>query len=180
MADATVTYVVEVSADLVSWSAILTNTATNGRLDFLQKVENSARFYRGRLFQDAAEDPPAVFAATDPVQRLTTVITPAGGVVALIDPAKVVYRLSIPANAVTESVEISMSLATNLVGQPFADTNWHAVVFEPAGLEFLEPAKLTIQYLSGAPATNVVSYWFSGDGTDFGLIPDRLSACCFG
>lgn len=67
-----------------------------------------------------------------------------------------------------------MTLVTNLVGQPFADTNWSAVVFEPSGLELLSPAQLTIQYFYDSPPTNLASFWFSGDGADFGLVPDQL------
>jgi hypothetical protein len=172
--DSATSYVIDVSTNLTDWSPVLTNTTLGGRLELTQTLDRAARFYRARIDPAAGDPPPAVIAFPDPSQQTVGFVTPDGGDLTLLNESGVLYTLSFPTNAVSEPVQVSMTLVTNLVGQPFADTNWNAVVFEPSGLEFLSPALLTIQYLYESPPTNLASFWFSGDGTDFGLIPEQV------
>lgn len=98
-------------------------------------------------------------------------VTPEGGQMTLVVTGVGTFRLDVPAGALTESVEISMTSLVNVTGTPFDGGFRAAVKLEPAGLTFERPAMLTIVPAVPVPPGEEAPFAAEGNGDDFHLHP---------
>lgn len=170
-------YTVEKSSDFSNWSFLFSGMTTNGILRFTEPMgsANARSFYRGWVgTNEIGGPPPRVHQTIDPDQSVTMLVTTNQEVLSLTNQQGVRFTLEVPANAFLEPQIISMTLVTNLAGNPFDGTNLWAVAFEPEGLEFLGPAMFSIDLPTAVPVESLASYWYSADTADFGLMPDAV------
>lgn len=110
--------------------------------------------------------PPAVI-DVDRERVVTARIGQGGGSVTATGADGVTYHLEVPPLALQETVDISVAPVRNHRDIPLSGGFAGGVVLEPAGLQFLAPAQLTITGLAPAPAGMlVVGLHHRGDGTE--------------
>ena len=96
-----------------------------------------------------------------------------GGEVTMTDPSGVVYTLSIPTDALSETTTITLTPIGSLNGSPFAGELVAGVQIKPP-ISFAGPAKLTIALPQGASATRaplITGFIVSGLSGEFSLTP---------
>jgi hypothetical protein len=123
---------------------------------------------------DAGADPttPADEPAIEPLGEVTVVRDPAstesvigidGGTVSAIGADGATYELVVPPGSLAADTTIVMTPA-RLDGVPFPTST---VMFEPAGLEFIDPASLTITPTAEVPLDTRLLYELDDDATVF-------------
>jgi len=170
-------YTFEKSSDLTTWNFLFSGAASNGTLRFADPLggPDVKSFYRGwEGTNEMGGPPPQVHQTVDADQSAIMLVTTNQEILTLTNQQGVRFTLEVPANAFVEPQIISMTLVTNLEGNPFDGTNLWAVAFEPDGLEFLTPALMTIDLPAPVPVESLASFWYSADSTDFGLMPDAV------
>lgn len=105
---------------------------------------------------------------------VTQEVGPAGGEITITGQNGVIYTLSIPPEALTYDVEITLSPVANIEGIPFSGGFLGGVHIEPRELEFEIPALLTfeIPQEQAPPAGSIdIAFGYEGMGEDFHLEP---------
>ena len=164
-------YTLEQSVNLSDWVSIHTGQATNGVLEYLgAPVNGSAAFYRARV----ASPPLQVYPRVDTKRVGMGLITSEGGFCEVTALNGTRFKLTVPANCVTESVAVKMTVITNLAGVPGEGLFPAAVQFDPDGLQFMGAATLEIEFPTNIPVNQMASYAFGRTGNDFYLTPDQV------
>jgi hypothetical protein len=170
-------YVIETSTNLTHWRPIFTGfSSVDGQLEYsaLRASHSAAAYYMARSQSDIEKL--TVVPQVDSNYVALALITTNGGACSLTSANGVVYTFTVPPLALTESTVITMTLLTNIAGFPLTNGFGAAVSFGPEGLEFYAPALLQIQYPTNIPTADVVSYAFSGNGTELYVVPDLVSS----
>ena len=170
-------YTFEKSSDLTTWNFLFSGATSNGILHFTEPLGSNGTPSFYRAMEGANEmggPPPQVHQTLDPDQSDIILVTTNREILTLTNEQGVRFTLEVPANAFLEPQIISMTLVTNLEGHPFDGSNLWAVAFEPDGLEFLQPAMLTIDLPAAVAVESLASFWYTADSTDFGLMPDAV------
>jgi hypothetical protein len=94
-----------------------------------------------------------------------------GGFLSLFGAGGAFYELELPPNALLTDVDVTMTEVASLGGAPLGDALVGAVLLEPSGLMFVEPATLTITPAMPIPITAEGPFSAGSDGTDFHLYP---------
>ncbi len=123
----------------------------------------------GRQFSNT--DPLDVQVVLDPSQRVQQVVPPAGATVALTSSNGTKFSLAIPDGALWVTQTVTMTVVSAMPGLPLSGGIAAAVDFQPAGLQFLKPATLTIEPASPIPADRQVFLAYDGDGENIRLHP---------
>ncbi len=106
--------------------------------------------------------------------QATVVVTPAAGGQATIQSATgVEVTLVIPPNAVTENVDVTVAIQSNIGAIPLAGQVALAVKLEPEGLQFSIPASLFFKSLSLPTDAVAVGYLANNDASHFQFIPAK-------
>lgn len=79
------------------------------------------------------------------------------------------YKLTIPAGALLQPIEIRMTPVTSISGLPFSGGLGGAVQLEPSGLAFYEFVTLSIELANPIPFENQIMFGFEEDGKDLHL-----------
>lgn len=172
------TYRIEASSNLTAWSEVYIGVAVGGRLTAEDRAGGGSpwRFYRGVL-ATPANPYPAVQVTADTNRVATVLVTPdQGGLLQTEGPDRLVFTLSIPPTAVSESVPVRMTVLTNVVGVPAAGGFLSAVRLEPEGLVLATPCFLDVEYPDSLPVTQVSSYSFGNDGSQLHLVLDLVAS----
>ena len=140
-------YAIDVSSNLVNWSALSSSIATNGILSLTLDLapNHPALFYRGRAVVDTL--PP--LSLTLGVNTNTTVFsmaTPRGGSSVLYGADGTRYTLTLPSNSIPGAKIFTLTEVTNLSGLPFAQRPIGAVRIEPADFVLWGAAALEISF----------------------------------
>lgn len=119
---------------------------------------------------------PSVSPVLDVAREQSAMVGPAGGVVQAISEDGTVYTLAIPADALVEETEISLTPIRQIDDLPMSGGLMDGVHFEPSGLELLRAATLTVE-LASPPALAegevLVGFTYDGDGQNLALaIPE--------
>lgn len=91
----------------------------------------------------------------------------AGGTISATAADGTTFELLVPAEAVAEDTEITMTPLSDVGGLEASAV--HAVQLEPEGLEFYELVRLTITPASEIPVADQMLFEAAGDGSDAGL-----------
>jgi hypothetical protein len=84
--------------------------------------------------------------------------------------------LTIPAGALLEDVEVTMTPLSDLADSPLAGKLIGGARFEPAGLRFLKPARLTMAAPPGPSPADVLGFSGDSDGSDTHLVPRTIES----
>lgn len=84
-------------------------------------------------------------------------------------------HLEIPAGALSDDVEITLTPMTGLRGSPLDDSFIGGAKLEPEGIAFLKPARLTIPLPASVHPEDVLGFGSSGDGADLHLVPRTVA-----
>jgi len=127
-----------------------------------------------RVDYSAAARPLAVTPVLDAaaVQELDVPIT--GGTLSVTGANGTRYSLVIPGDALKSPTRIRMQAVSSLTGAPAGIEAVHAVQFEPTGLQFLQPATLTIETTSPVPVTQQAFFGYDAAGDDLHLVRNEL------
>ena len=172
-------YAIEVSRDLHYWLPLTSGTATNGQMNFQYAPGSNTRalYYRGRL--NIPSPPIQLSLTTDTNDWSITLITQDdGGSLSLTDTNGIIYTLTVPPQAVTDSRILTMTVVTSLGGLPFASGMLGGVVIEPSDVRFAQPAQLVIQFPTNRviDPDQVIGYAFEDDGSYLRLVPDLVGS----
>jgi hypothetical protein len=110
--------------------------------------------------------------ALDSARKATATITPNGGSLSVTDAQGNKFVLTIPANALINSVLVTMTPVTSVSGLPPGGSFNAGVQLEPDGLALFQVAQLTIEPASPpAPGTTIPLGWHStGQGACLNLV----------
>jgi hypothetical protein len=132
----------------------------------------------------ATTTPPAELADYSPSPRnvtpalaagaVTKRITPDGGSLSLTGPDGTTYTLTIPAGALTDPEDITMTRIASIAGLPFALSG--GVQLGPDGLQLVGPAKLVIDPPAPVPLAERAAFSYLGAGKDLHLYPTTLGS----
>lgn len=106
----------------------------------------------------------------DESSRTTAAVPVGGGALTATDPDGVVYTLTVPAGGLISSERISMTPLASVDDAPVRSAFRVGVRLEPSGLEFIEPAILSITVPSGIPDnadSGVVAFGAEANGDEF-------------
>ncbi|MEO8527329.1 MAG: hypothetical protein ABI460_21540, partial [Caldimonas sp.] len=106
------------------------------------------------------------------VQELDVPIT--GGTLSVTGANGSRYTLVIPGDALKSPTRIRMQAVLSLTGAPAGIDAVHAVQFEPSGLQFMQPATLTIETASPVPLGQQAFFGYDGAGDDMHLVRSEL------
>ncbi|MDH5607562.1 MAG: hypothetical protein OEY93_11835, partial [Anaerolineae bacterium] len=101
-------------------------------------------------------------------------IGPEGGVLTITSPDGVIFTLTIPAEALPESVIITLAPVQSIDGFPLSGGMLAAVNIRPEQLELFEPAILTIEFpeeISIPEGMVLMNFGYLGSGYDFHFVP---------
>jgi hypothetical protein len=114
-----------------------------------------------------------VQAQFDEKASATQTIGAEGGSISLTDAKGVVYKLDIPAGALTDQTEIKLTAVNKIGGWPLDGEMLGGVKIEPERLQLNDVAKLSITLPNGLPSDKLSTfgYAFSGSGQEFHLQP---------
>ena len=106
----------------------------------------------------------------DRLRARKATIGPAGGTISAQGGGGITYALEIPAGALSQETELTVTPLASIVGLPLTGGRPVGVDFAPDGLAFAQPATLRITYPGKVPA-DLVGFTHSGQGAtnDFGL-----------
>ena len=123
-------------------------------------------------------NPLTVQAAFADDQMVTQSIGPEGGSMSLTDQNGVIYELKVPAGAVQEATDFTLTPVTDVQVWPLDGPNLGSVRIGPEGLDLNAHPTLTITLPDGFPqdGTLPVGYGFDGTGTEFHLFPAGVTA----
>lgn len=112
--------------------------------------------------------------------HLTPLLEAAGAVTATIGRlggslASGDLRLDIPAGALSEDVQITMTPLRGVSGTPFDQTFLGGAQLSPEGLAFLAPAQLSLPLPAGVRAADVLGFGSTGSGGDVHLVPRSVA-----
>jgi hypothetical protein len=128
-------------------------------------------------------NPLTVAAQLDPKKTASATIGPEGGSISLKDSKGVSYKLDIPAGALTDQTDISLTAVKSVAGWPLDGPMLAAVKLEPDGLQLDSLATLSITFPAALPQNDLptVGFGFSGSGQEFHLQPlsDRKAGTGF-
>lgn len=121
-------------------------------------------------------DNPAAFDPSSLIQPVsaTQAIGPGGGTVSVTAPDQVAYTLDVPAGAVEQLIEFTLTPVKSIAGLPLSGGLVGAVRIQPDGLVFEVPATLTIEPAVVAPnqsASLTVGFAVSPFSQEFYLYP---------
>jgi hypothetical protein len=118
-------------------------------------------------------NPLTVQAQFDEKASATQTIGAEGGSISLTDAKGVVYKLDIPAGALTDQTEVKLTAVNEIGGWPLDGEMLGGVKIEPEGLQLNDVAKLSITLPNGLPSDKLstLGYVFSGSGQEFHLQP---------
>lgn len=118
-------------------------------------------------------NPLTVEAQFDENTSATQTIGTEGGSVSLTDAKGVVYKLDIPAGALTDQTEVKLTVVSGIGGWPLDGEMLGGVKIEPEGLQLNDVATLSITLPNGLPSDKLSTfgYAFSGSGQEFHLQP---------
>lgn len=117
-----------------------------------------------------APNPIMVAARPDAGRAATASIGAAGGTVTATGADGTRYTLTVPPDALVHTEAITLTPAADIDGMPFAATGVRAVSIGPEGLQFIEPATLTITPLTAPPeGSRQVGLAYEGAGAEFYL-----------
>lgn len=117
-------------------------------------------------------DPLTVAATFDHGRAVTTTLPRAGGTVSVTDTAGTVYTLRVPATALLEAVEVTMTPLASLSGAPVTGRAY-GVLLEPSGLRLYDAAALEVVPADGE-AFSAIGFAARADGSEFHLVPPAL------
>ncbi len=106
--------------------------------------------------------------AVERAGKVTESIGPEGGEVSCTASGGTVYTLSIPADALADAVDITITPVTSIANLPLSGGLAGAVELAPPGLAFARPATLTIEGAAAPPAGQIaIGFGFEGDASSF-------------
>lgn len=115
---------------------------------------------------------PFISPRLDTSQQTAAMIGASGGSIQATASDGTIYILSIPADALAEETEISLTPVREISDLPMSGGMMGAVHFEPSGLELLRAATLTVE-LPSAPALGdgevLAGFTYEGDGENLAL-----------
>ena len=100
----------------------------------------------------------------DQPSRVTGVISEEGGVLATTASDGARYSLDVPAGALPDPTEVTLTPVASIAGLPVGAEALAAVHFSPEGLDFLQPATVTVELPIGVNPDEVTGFAFVGDG----------------
>lgn len=142
-----VQYALDASADLLNWHEVTAGPAVDGQLAWVgtDATASGRRFFRGRTMgEQNPSEPYRVVPQIDTNLTAQAEIGPEGGVVELVTPAGVRFRLSVPPQALFAPETITITVLTAVDQLPLGGAMLGAAVVEPEGLLLLKPAELEI------------------------------------
>lgn len=107
----------------------------------------------------------------DPGHRTQNIVPPSGATLTLTGGNGTKFSLAIPDGALWVTQTITMTLVSAMPGLPLSGGIAAAVDLQPAGLQFLQPATLTIEPAAPIPADRQVFLAYDGTGQDVRLHP---------
>ncbi len=113
---------------------------------------------------DTKIDPVTVTPDLDRSLIATATITPAGGTIETTNSDGLVLSLNIPAGAVLQDTEITITPVTDIPNLPFGESVLAGLQFAPDGLLFAEPALLTIDLPPGTTSSTTLGIGWDGAG----------------
>jgi hypothetical protein len=119
----------------------------------------------------AAPDPLDVDPTLDTAHAVTATIDPTGGTLQTTGADGTHYRLDVPPGGVLGPVAITLTPLAKVDGLPFSGGLVAGAALAPDGLQFANPARLTI---TGAPAVDPARetpFGYRGDGHDLAMTP---------
>ena len=105
----------------------------------------------------------------DPGRTTTAVIGAEGGTIKAIAEDGTTYELVIPPDALDFDETISMTPVSSTAGLPLSNGMAGAVILEPAGIIFYEPATLIITPAATPSGEMAVGFAYDGTGEEFHL-----------
>jgi hypothetical protein len=110
-------------------------------------------------------------------QVVTQSIGPEGGSLSLTDQNGVIYDLQVPAGAVLEAMDFTLTPVSDIQGWPLDGTNLGSVRIGPENLDLYADLTLTITLPDGFPqdGTLPVGYGFDGTGEEFHIFPPGVA-----
>ncbi len=121
--------------------------------------------------QSHTPNPLTVTERQDSTHSAVAVIDTAGGSVSATGADGVTYTLTIPADALTLSEQITLTPVPDISGLPLHGGLLGAVHIEPSGIQLLKPVILTLGGVKPAPSGNApVGFTYQGTGAEFHLL----------
>ena len=107
----------------------------------------------------------------DSEHYVTQTITPDGGTLEATAQDGTHYTLTIPKDALLDSVDITMTPVKGIDNIPLSNKSLAAIQLAPEGLNLLQPATLIIKAATPIPVNELVSFAYLGEGKDLHLFP---------
>jgi len=106
----------------------------------------------------------------DDAHRTTAVVGTEGGTLSTGG-----MTLTIPAGALLEDTELSMTPISALSGTPLDDSLLGGAVFAPEGIQFVLPATLTLHLPAGVSLDDIIAFAADGLGSNMHLVPHSMT-----
>jgi hypothetical protein len=113
----------------------------------------------------------SVVSVPDPDHAASAQLDHTGGSVTATGSDGTVFHLEIPPDALASPETVTLTPVSRIDRFPFSGGLVAGVEIEPAGLELMVPATLTIQPVASPPADRTLPYWYRRGGEDFILYP---------
>lgn len=153
----------------------LRGTYTNGSATLGFSINRFITYVPGPFGQPP--NPLTVAPTLDKMHSVTQFITAgAGGSITAIGADGSSFTLSIPAKALLSDESITMTPVSAVGNLPISGGLLAGVQFAPDGLEFQQPATLTIQPAVNVPIGQQVGFGYHGNGQEFHFQPLGLSS----
>jgi hypothetical protein len=164
---------VEKSADLKSWTRVMKTNLTTGRITLLLPTDGEAVFFRatGGIAGLPEPRPFKVNPILNPAARISGAFDEMGGILRLTNSAGYRFNLEIPPGALSGPETITMTDVAEIGGLPLSGGLRAAVLLEPEGLVFDQPARLDLTLPAGIDAKNLLAFGSRPDGSQFALQP---------
>jgi len=107
----------------------------------------------------------------DSEHSVTQAIGPDGGTLGATAQDGTQYTLTIPAGALLNDTDITMTPVKGMDNIPLSNKSLTAVQLAPEGLNLLQPATLVIKATTPIPVKELVSFAYLGEGKDLHLFP---------
>ena len=122
-------------------------------------------------------NPLSVTPTLDTADAVTEVIVAStGGTIAATGADGSIFTLVIPANALLSNEAITMTPLTSVAGLPVSGGLLAGVQLSPDGLQFQQPATLTIQPAASVPVSQQVGFGYHANGSEFYFQPLGLGS----
>ena len=112
---------------------------------------------------ESPEDPISVTATLDRNRQVEAVIPASGGNLSVTSAEGTVFKLEIPASALTTDIIIRMIPVSRLDGMPFG-SDPYAVQLEPEGFQFFDFVTLSITPAQEIPVDQQIFFQYQGTG----------------